>query len=228
MKKIIFPLFILIASITNAQKIYPDTKQIDSLYAHLVSGSSTDSVVTVDNLGKFRKRNASAFGISGITASNGITANTSTNVKLGGALTENTTINGASNTYSFSLTNLNGFTITGNSGNLISGTNNGFVASTGANAFSGGMSYNYAAVTGTYTVLATDYLVNATANSFTITLPTAVGKQGQTFVIKNSGTATTVTVATAGGQTIDGSSTATVVAGQSITVVSTNANWIII
>jgi hypothetical protein len=88
-----------------------------------------------------------------------------------------------------------------------------------------GLSYSYVAVTGTYSVLASDYYIDATSGTFTITLPTAVGASGQTFVIKNSGTGV-VTVATTGGQTIDGGSTAVLqVRYVSITVVSDGSNW---
>ena len=42
-------------------------------------------------------------------------------------------------------------------------------------------------VSATYTVLITDYTVECTANSFTVTLPTAVGIEGKVFNIANSG-----------------------------------------
>ena len=87
---------------------------------------------------------------------------------------------------------------------------------------------SYAAKSGNYTIVpSTDAVINATG-SVTITLPTAVGLSGRSFVIKNSGTAT-VTVATTSSQTIDGATTARLsVPYTSITVLSTNANWIII
>ena len=86
----------------------------------------------------------------------------------------------------------------------------------------------YKAVSTAYTVLSSDYTVNCTANTFTIQLPTAVNKSGQIFNIKNSGTGV-ITVSGFGSQTIDDANT--VVIGtkyNSMTIQSTNANWIII
>lgn len=85
--------------------------------------------------------------------------------------------------------------------------------------------FAYVAVTATYAILTTDFLVDCTANTFTVTLPTAVGVTGRIYDIKNSGTGV-ITVATTGGQTIDGSATALLqVQNVSITVMSDGANW---
>jgi hypothetical protein len=86
----------------------------------------------------------------------------------------------------------------------------------------------YTSVSGTYTVAATDCVVNCTANTFTVTLPTATGIQGQLFVIKNSGTGV-VTIAAAGGEFIDGAATRIIaVQYASLTIVSTNTGWIVV
>lgn len=64
----------------------------------------------------------------------------------------------------------------------------------------------------------------------TDTLPTAVGKYGRGFLVKkiDSG-AGAITVATTGGQTIDGLSTYSLVnPGQYVLVISDNTNWQII
>jgi hypothetical protein len=88
--------------------------------------------------------------------------------------------------------------------------------------------YTYVAVTGTYSILTTDVIVDCTANTFTVTLPTAVGVTGRLYTIKNSGTGV-ITVATTSSQTIDGSTTAVLqVQNVSITVVSDGANWKVI
>lgn len=87
---------------------------------------------------------------------------------------------------------------------------------------------SYVAVTATYSVLSSDYTVNCTSSTFTVTLPTAVGATGQVFVIKNSGIGT-ITIACTGGESIDGSSTKTLsVQYSSYMVQSTGSNWIII
>jgi hypothetical protein len=91
----------------------------------------------------------------------------------------------------------------------------------------GGIS-NYVSATSTYTLTTTDYTVNCTTNSFTVTLPTAVGIAGKIYVIKNSGTGT-ITVDGNGTQTIDGSLTAVLSTQyESITIQSTGTNFIII
>jgi len=53
----------------------------------------------------------------------------------------------------------------------------------------------YSAKTANYTLDATNFLVNCTSNSFTITLPTAVSIAGRIYIIKNTG-AGTITLAT--------------------------------
>src|SRR6266536_1829761 len=72
----------------------------------------------------------------------------------------------------------------------------------------GSISLAYVAKTAAYTLTASDYIVDATSGTFTLTLPTAVGITGRTYTIKNSGTGTT-TIATTSSQTIDGANTKT-------------------
>ncbi len=87
----------------------------------------------------------------------------------------------------------------------------------------------YVAKTANYTLTTTDYLVDCTANSFDITLPTAVGVTGQTYKVKNSGTGI-ITLKTTSSQTIDGTASGvmTLVQYDSISLVSNGANWIVI
>ena len=82
--------------------------------------------------------------------------------------------------------------------------------------------------TSNYTVDNLDCVVNCTANTFTVTLPTAVGIEGQYFVIKNSG-AGVITIEGDGVETIDGVGFKTLaVQYESMTVVSDGANWIVV
>lgn len=82
--------------------------------------------------------------------------------------------------------------------------------------------------TGAYVVDNTDCVVNCTANTFTVTLPTAVGLEGQYFIIKNSGTGV-ITIDGDGTETIDGATTKILaVQYESMTVVSNGANWIVV
>ena len=90
----------------------------------------------------------------------------------------------------------------------------------------GGVTFPLTQVNGTYTVLPTDYFVEATGNSFTINLPSAVGISGQTYEIKNSGSGVVVVDAN-GSQTIDGVLTKTLNQYDNLFITSNGANWIV-
>jgi hypothetical protein len=66
-----------------------------------------------------------------------------------------------------------------------------------------GFKTGYVAKTANYTVATSDYTIDCTSGTFTVTLPSAVGIAGQIFVIKNSG-AGTITITPNGAETIDG------------------------
>jgi hypothetical protein len=74
---------------------------------------------------------------------------------------------------------------------------------------------------------ASETIINCTANTFAVTLPTAVGVDGRHYVVKNSGTGV-ITVSTTSSQTIDGQLTQSLNQHDSISVVSDGTNWIII
>jgi hypothetical protein len=84
----------------------------------------------------------------------------------------------------------------------------------------------YTAKTANYLAGPLDYQIECTANSFTVTLPTAVGVTGKVYSIKNSGTGV-ITLATTSSQTIDGSLTQTLTQYDNLVVFSNGANWII-
>ena len=93
---------------------------------------------------------------------------------------------------------------------------------------SGGVVKNWKQKSAIYTVdPLTDYGIETTTNTFTITLPTAVGIGGQEFVIKNSGTGV-VTIDGDGTETIDGYLTISLTQYDALTLASNGANWIII
>jgi len=72
-----------------------------------------------------------------------------------------------------------------------------------------------------------DNVVNCTANTFTVTLPTAVGFTGE-YIIKNSGTGV-ITVDGNASETIDGALTVVLaVQYSSVTIRSNGTNWIIL
>lgn len=90
----------------------------------------------------------------------------------------------------------------------------------------GGREEAYVAKTANYTLGALDYMVECTTNTFTITLPTAVGISGRVYVVKNTGTGT-ITINTTSSQTIDGSLTQTLAQWDSMQLISNGANWLI-
>lgn len=93
----------------------------------------------------------------------------------------------------------------------------------------GSLSLKYLAVENTYAVTATDYTMDCSGGTFTVTLPTAVNIVGRIYVIKNSSSGTTITVATTSSQTIDGATTYSLPTQYSrVTVQSNGANWIIL
>jgi len=92
----------------------------------------------------------------------------------------------------------------------------------------GGTTLGYVAKTGTYGIAATDYTIDCTSGTFTVTLETAT-TAGQIHNIKNSGTGI-ITVATTSSQTIDGGASGSITLAQydNLTVQSNGANWIIL
>ena len=82
--------------------------------------------------------------------------------------------------------------------------------------------------TSNYVVDNNDCVVNCTSGTFTVTLPTAVGIEGQYFIIKNSGTGV-ITIDGNNVETIDGAlSKILAVQYESITLVSNGSNWIVV
>jgi hypothetical protein len=82
-------------------------------------------------------------------------------------------------------------------------------------------------ISGAATLTVTNHIVNCTANTFTIDLPTAVGISGQEYIIKNSGSGT-ITIDPNGTETIDGAASISLGQFDSVTIISTGTNWIII
>jgi hypothetical protein len=91
----------------------------------------------------------------------------------------------------------------------------------------GSVSHAYVAKTANYTLTGNDYQIECTDNSFTLSLPTAVGITGRTYSIKNSGTGL-ITVDGDGTETIDGELTQPLDQWDNVKIMSNGANWIII
>jgi len=78
----------------------------------------------------------------------------------------------------------------------------------------------------TYTLTASDYQVECTANTFTVNLPTAVGISGRVYQIKNSGSGV-ITVDGYTTETIDGETTQDLDQYDNMQIQSNGSNWII-
>ncbi|GAB2834330.1 hypothetical protein GCM10027043_40570 [Ferruginibacter profundus] len=92
------------------------------------------------------------------------------------------------------------------------------------------MSTNYRSFTASTTAAATDNLLVFTGTSAaTVTLPTAVGCDGRSYMIKNASTTgptPALTIATTSAQTIDGAGSWSLTsANETITLISNGANW---
>ena len=84
----------------------------------------------------------------------------------------------------------------------------------------------FKAVTAEYNIEASDNLITANG-TFSVFLPTATGIIGKEYNIKNVGVGI-ITLDGKDSETIDGSTTAPMIANLTLTVVSDGANWIII
>lgn len=95
----------------------------------------------------------------------------------------------------------------------------------------GSFSAAYVAKTANYTATVSDYTIECTANTFDVTLPTAVGIAGRVYVVANSG-AGTITIKTTSSQTFVNvaatPTTLTLAAVGSYMVQSNGANWLVI
>lgn len=80
-----------------------------------------------------------------------------------------------------------------------------------------------------YTLGTADSVIIGNGAAVTLTLPKAVDSgTGRVFTVKNMNAASLTVNVVAGGGTIDGSATRTLVTGQPLTVISDGANWLVI
>lgn len=105
--------------------------------------------------------------------------------------------------------------------------NQGFGVNISGAYFSRSITTAYISKIANYTLTSADYLVDCTANTFTVTLPRAFGVEGRTYIIKNSGVGV-ITLEGDGPDTIDGALTLSIATTKCYTVVSNGTNWIII
>ena len=94
-----------------------------------------------------------------------------------------------------------------------------------ARTFSPGQqTFGVVTITSAYAVLLTDQVILATNAAGVPTFPTAVGALGQAFIFKNA-SGSSITPATTGGQTIDGSAPVSLANHGVLRIFSDNANW---
>ncbi len=87
--------------------------------------------------------------------------------------------------------------------------------------------YSYNAVSVDYTGDSNDSVIDATVEDLTISLPTAVGIVGEFYIVKNSSTGV-ATLESLNPELIDGQSSLSIASQDSVTVLSTDSNWITI
>jgi hypothetical protein len=186
---------------------------------NLPSGSGADSVLVIDPAtGRAKKVSMAMVGANAFTADNGLTK-TASNVQLGGALIQNTTVTLANFNMNFATTG------TGNVGVNAATPNSKFQVN-------GSFATKVATKSANYTADATDHIlfVDASGAARTITLPSAVGLDGRQYIIKKKDSSTNaVIIAADGSETIDGDATVSLTMQWSVrTIVSDGANWMII
>ena len=103
---------------------------------------------------------------------------------------------------------------------------NEFVARRGIISL-GGITFPQVTINGAYTATTDDYMIDVTGGTFTVNLPSAVGRQGRLLVVKNNGGGA-VTVDPFGSETIDGKSFVILGETNSIQLASNGAEWIAI
>ena len=196
-------------------------------------GSSTARSASLDVDGTFSVSGTSTLGtILVMPEASTLTAGTTTGLKIGGATSQklgffNATPvvrQGATTDLGTTLSNL-GFRASGSAYPI---TTSGTVALTGL-VSSNTMDLGYVAKTANYTITTSDYLIDCTSGTFTVTLPTASSATaGKLFVVKNSG-AGVITVQGNGAELIDAANTKALAVQYSlVAVMSTGTKWIII
>lgn len=207
-------------------------------YANSLNFTGTDGITinlgtTSGTLGSAAFTASTAYAAGGAVVSSGLTQSTARllgrttastgaieQITVGSGLTFTTGNLSVTNPYDPAAVAVTGGTI---AGVAISATT---LATSSLASLLGGLKLTYSQKTAGYSIVATDYAIELTANTATFTLPTAVGRIGQPFLAANSGSGV-LTLSTAGGQTINGASTIAIPQNSSFQVTSNGANWII-
>jgi hypothetical protein len=192
------------------------------------NGSAAVNVMTIYDNGTPKMAIQDGGHLQFVDAVN-IVAGTTTGTKIGTATTQKLGFFNATPIVQVAATTDLG-TVLSNLGLRASGTAYPITTS-GAVTLTGGLRLGYVAKTSSYTITTTDYLIDCTANTFTVTLPTAASVSGKIYEITNSG-AGTITIATTSSQTFTNvTATPTTLSlaatlAKSIRVMSNGANWL--
>ena len=87
--------------------------------------------------------------------------------------------------------------------------------------------YAITEVSTTYAALTTDRSIKCIGTTYTVSVFTAVGRSGRRLTITNAGTGV-ITVDPNGSETINGYTTISLYAGESVTIESDDTNWNIV
>lgn len=197
-----FPLYVQRNQASTTSLKVENTSGANGAYAQGVFTSSAGSVNVgvvgsgTSNSGSYLT--ASAYNIADASGGYSWGTSSSTDVRIITANTERIRVSSAGNTY------------------IGSGT----AATSTLQTLSFGP--GYVEKTANYTATINDFTINVTANSPTITLPTATGIASRIYVVANSG-AGTVTITGTGGQSVAVTSRT---GGQSVILQSTGSAWI--
>ncbi len=178
----------------------------------LNGGASTDSIVTINGSGTLKKRTVADVVGGSITADNGLTKSTATNVQLGGTLLQTTSI--AQGGFDFKLSG----------GNVAVGSS---TAPTSTFQVTGSQAASYRKVTAGTTLAATDYIVlaNATSGIITLTLPTASTCTGRTYYVGKSDESTNVVSFSPALYLTETTTIASINFAKKYKIVSDGSNW---
>jgi hypothetical protein len=148
--------------------------------------------------------------------------------EIGGAYTDISAYSNNDNGYRFDLIANN---VTNTVSILGDAPTNTITYTAESNKFNGSIVLPYVPETGTYNVLASDYSVECTSGTFTVTLPTAASIAGKQYFITNSGSGV-ITLATTSSQTFVNQATTptslTIAQFGGYLVESNGANWIVV
>ena len=170
-----------------------------------------------------------AIGLTGPSGADAVVDNTAYGISWSGDTTQAATRDALYNEieilprFGDNVSDFNNDALYISSGDNVSNLTNDAGYITSADTFG----FKYRSETGNYTVVAADYTIDCISGDQTITMLDATTVSGQIFVVKNS-SPSVITITGTSSQTFDGNASVETDFPQSLTLQSTNTNWIII